>query len=196
MWPPFLYCRVRGLQAFKRTSMLSRSEGGQTLATPGQIHIEQAVEADIPLILAFIQELAQYERAQDRVSATEERLRVTLFGPRPYAEAVIARENQKPVGFALYYFSYTSFSARPGLYLEDIFVRPAARGSGIGFQLIRFLAQKAIERNCARMEWSVLNWNEQAIRFYEKVSAEPVLDWTVFHLAAEKMARLVSVAAE
>jgi GNAT superfamily N-acetyltransferase len=176
--------------------MLSRSKGGQTLGTLGHIHIEEAVEADIPLILAFIQELAQYERALDRVTATEEGLRVTLFGPRPYAEAVIARENQKPVGFALYYFSYTSFSAQPGLYLEDIFVRPPARGLGIGFQLIKFLAQKAIETNCARMEWSVLNWNEHAIRFYEKVSAEPVLDWTVFHLSAEKMARLIRVAAD
>jgi GNAT superfamily N-acetyltransferase len=166
------------------------------LGIPGQTRIEQAVEADIPLILAFIQELAQYERAQNRVSATEEALRVTLFGPRPYAEAIIARENQKPVGFALYYFSYTSFAAQPGLYLEDIFVRPAARGLGIGFQLIRSLAQKALECNCARMEWSVLNWNEQAIRFYKKLSAEPVLDWTVFHLSAEKMARFLSVAAE
>lgn len=162
------------------------------MGTPRPIRIEQAVEADIPLILAFIHELAQFERALDRVSATEESLHVTLFGPRPYAEAVIARQNDKPVAFALYYFSYTSFSAQPGLYLEDIFVRLEGRGLGIGRQLIVFLAQKAIERNCARMEWSVLNWNEQAIRFYEKVSAEPVLDWTVFHLSKEKMAQLVS----
>jgi GNAT superfamily N-acetyltransferase len=162
------------------------------MGTLGPIRIEQAVDADIPLILAFIHELAQHERALDRVSATEEGLRVTLFGPRPYAEAVIARDNDQAVAFALYYFTYTSFSALPGLYLEDIFVRPSARGSGLGRRLIVFLAQKAIERNCARMEWSVLNWNEQAIRFYEKLSAEPVLDWTVFHLSREKMAQLAS----
>ena len=160
------------------------------MVTIGPLRIEQAIEEDIPLILAFIHELAQYERAQERVSATEEGLRLTLFGPRPYAEAVIAHGNNQPVAFALYYYSYISFSALPGLYLEDIFVRPAARGLGIGRQLIAFLAQKAIERNCARMEWSVLNWNEQAIRFYERLSAEPVRDWTVFHLSREKLAQL------
>jgi GNAT superfamily N-acetyltransferase len=156
----------------------------------GELRIEVAVESDIPLILAFIKELAEYERALDRVSATEEGLRVTLFGPRPYAEAVIARENDEPVAFALYFFSYTSFSALPGLYLEDIFVRPAARKSGIGRRLMAFLAQKAIESNCARMGWSVLNWNQEAINFYEKLLAEPVNDWTVFHLSREKMTEL------
>jgi GNAT superfamily N-acetyltransferase len=154
------------------------------------LRIKQATKEDVPLILTFIRELAQHERALDRVSATEEGLLVTLFGPRPYAEAIIAYENDEPVAFALYFFSYTSFSALPGLYLEDIFVRPATRGFGIGRQLFAFLAQRAIERNCARMEWSVLNWNETAIGFYEKLSAEPVHDWTVFHLSKEKMAQL------
>jgi GNAT superfamily N-acetyltransferase len=160
------------------------------MATRGRLLIEEATEKDTALILSFIQELAQYERALDRVSATEESLRLTLFGPRPYAEAVIARENGEAVAFAIYYFSYTSFSAQPGLYLEDVFVRPLARKSGIGRQLIAFLAQKAIELDCARMEWSVLNWNEQAIRFYKKLFAEPVNDWTVFHLSREKMEQL------
>lgn len=163
------------------------------MATLRQLRIEQATEEDIPLILSFIHELARYERALDRVSATEESLRKTLFGPRPYAEAVIARENGEAVAFALYYFSYASFSARPGLYLEDIFVRPRARKSGIGRQLITFLAHKALELDCARMEWSVLNWNEQAIGFYKKLSAEPINDWTVFHLSREKMAQLTKV---
>jgi GNAT superfamily N-acetyltransferase len=162
------------------------------MVTHAPLRIERATEEDVPLILMFIHELAQHERAQDRVSATEEGLRVTLFGPRPYAEAVIAYKNDEPVAFALYYFSYTSFSALPGLYLEDIFVRPAARGFGVGRLLIAFLAQKAIERDCARMEWSVLNWNEPAIRFYEKLSAEPVHDWTVFHLSKEKFAQLTT----
>jgi GNAT superfamily N-acetyltransferase len=156
------------------------------------LRIEQSTREDVPLILTFIRELAQHERALERVSATEEGLLVTLFGPRPYAEAIIAYKNEEPVAFALYFFSYTSFSALPGLYLEDIFVRPAARGLGVGRQLFAFLAQRAIERNCARMEWSVLNWNEPAIRFYEKLSAEPVHDWTVFHLSKKKLAQLVN----
>lgn len=154
------------------------------------LRIRQATEEDVPLILKFIRELAQHERSLDRVSATEEALRVTLFGPRPYAEAVFAYEGDEPVAFALYFFSYTSFSALPGLYLEDIFVRPDARGFGIGRRLLAFLAQRAVERNCARMEWSVLNWNEAAIGFYEKLFAEPVHDWTVFRLSKEKMAQL------
>ena len=166
------------------------------MVTDRQIRIEQATQEDIPLILSFIHELARYERALDRVSATEETLRVTLFGPRPYAEAVIARENGEALAFALYYFSFASFSARPGLYLEDIFVRPSARDSGIGRQLIAFLAHKAIELDCARMEWSVLNWNEQAIRFYQKLSADPITDWTVFHLSREKMAQLTKQGVE
>jgi GNAT superfamily N-acetyltransferase len=160
------------------------------MVTLGQLQIEQATADDAPLILSFIHELAEYERALDRVSATEESLRITLFGPSPYAEAVIARQNGEAVAFALYYFSYTSFSARPGLYLEDIFVRPLARASGIGRQMITFLAKKALALDCARMEWSVLNWNEQAISFYKNLSAEPVNDWTVFHLSREKMAQL------
>ena len=160
------------------------------MSTRAELRIEQAVEEDTPLILAFIRELAQYERVLEEVSATEEGLRVTLFGPRPYAEAVIVREDDQPVAFALYYFSYTSYSALPCLYLEDIFVRPTARGLGIGRELIAFLAQKAIARNCARMEWSVLNRNEPAIRFYENLSAEPAREWTVFRLSRAKMAML------
>ena len=166
------------------------------MVTHRQLRIDQAIEEDIPLIFSFIHELARYERALDRVSATEESLRETLFGPTRYAEAVIARENDVAVAFALYYFSYTSFSAQPGLYLEDIFVRPAARESGIGRLLMAFLAQRAIELNCARMEWSVLNWNEQAIRFYQNLSAEPINDWTVFDLSREKMAQLIKEAVE
>jgi len=162
------------------------------MAEGAQLRIKQATVEDVPLILTFIRELAQHERALDRVSATEEGLRLTLFGSRPYAEAVIAYQNNEPVAFALFYFSYTSFSALPGLYLEDIFVRPTARGSGVGRALFAFLAQKAIEGNCARMEWSVLNWNQMAIRFYEKLDAEPVRDWTVFHLSREKLGQLTT----
>jgi GNAT superfamily N-acetyltransferase len=157
-----------------------------------RLRIKQATVEDVPLILTFIRELAQHERALDRVSATEEGLRLTLFGSRLYAEAIIAYQNNQPVAFAIYFFSYTSFSALPSLYLEDIFVRPVARGSGVGRALFAFLAQKAIEGNCARMEWSVLNWNQAAIRFYEKLDAEPVRDWTVFHLSREKLGQLTT----
>jgi len=162
------------------------------MAERTQLRIKRATEEDVPLILTFIRELAQHERALDRVSATEEGLRLTLFGSRPYAEAVIAYQNNQPVAFAIYFFSYRSFLALPGVYLEDIFVRPAARGSGVGRALFAFLAQKAIEGNCARMEWSVLNWNQMAIRFYEKLEAEPVRDWTVFHLSREKLGQLTT----
>lgn len=164
------------------------------MVTRAPLRIKQATKEDVSLILTFICELAQHEKALDRVTATEEGLLLTLFGPRPYAEAVIAYENSEPIAFAIYFFSYTSFSALPGLYLEDIFVRPAARGLGVGRQLFAFLAQRAVERNCARMEWSVLNWNESAIRFYEKLSAEPVQDWTVFRLTREQLSKLASKA--
>ena len=152
--------------------------------------IEDATEKDVPLILQFIRELAEYERGADRVSATEDVLRSTLFGGRHNAHAVIAYRGQEAVAFAIYFFSYSSFSGLPNLYLEDIFVRPAHRGLGLGSELFAFLARRAAERGCGRMEWSVLNWNESAIGFYRRLGAEPVSDWTVFHLAKEDMERL------
>lgn len=119
------------------------------MAERSTLTIKRATQEDVPLILTFIRELAQHERALDRVSATEEGLQLTLFGPRPYAEAIIAYERNVPVAFALYFFSYTSFSALPGLYIEDIFVRPESRGFGLGRQIFAFLAGRAIEHNCA-----------------------------------------------
>lgn len=158
------------------------------------LRIEQATEEDISLVLDFIRELALYERALDRVTATEEALRATLFGPSPYAKAVIAYDGVEPVAFAIYFFSYSSFSAQPSLYLEDIFVRPACRGLGRGKELFGFLARQASEHGCGRMEWSVLNWNEAAIAFYRKLGADPVRDWTVFHLAKEELEELAKPA--
>jgi GNAT superfamily N-acetyltransferase len=149
--------------------------------------IEDATEKDVALILQFIRELAEYERSADRVSATEDVLRLTLFGGEQNAHAVIAYRGQEPVAFAIYFFSYSSFSGLPNLYLEDIFVRPAHRGLGLGKELFAFLARRAGERGCGRMEWSVLNWNESAIAFYRKLGAEPVRDWTVFHLAKDRL---------
>jgi len=157
------------------------------------LRIEDATEADVPLILTFIRELAEYEEGLDRVSVTEEKLHATLFGPKPYVEAIIAYENDSPVAFAIYFFTYTSFAGLPSLYLEDIFVRQAARGLGIGRHLLAFLARRASQRGCARMEWSVLNWNEPAMAFYKKLGAEPVSDWIVFRLANEKLEELAKL---
>jgi GNAT superfamily N-acetyltransferase len=156
------------------------------------LRIEAATEKDVPLILRFIRELAEYERELDRVTATEEILRQTLFGAKPDAECIIAYENDTPVAFAIYFFSYSSFSALPNLYLEDIFVRPESRGSGVGRQLIAFLARLAQARGCRRLEWSVLNWNAPSIAFYEKLGAEPVRDWTVFHLDKDELEKLAN----
>ena len=155
--------------------------------------IEDATEKDVALVLQFIRELAEYERGADRVSATEDVLRSTLFGREQNAHAVIAYRGQEPVAFAIYFFSYSSFSGLPNLYLEDIFVRPAHRGLGLGKELFAFLARRAGEQGCGRMEWSVLNWNESAIAFYRKLGAEPVSDWTVFHLAKEDMKQLAKI---
>ena len=157
------------------------------------LRIEDATEADVPLILTFMRELAEYEEGLDSVSVTEEKLHATLFGPKPYVEAIIAYENDSPVAFAIYFFTYTSFAGLPCLYLEDIFVRQAARGLGIGRQLLAFLARRASQRGCGRMEWSVLNWNEPAMAFYKKLGAEPVNDWIVFRLAKEKLEELAKL---
>ena len=154
------------------------------------LRVEQATRNDVPLILNFIRELAEYEQALDRVTATEEILRTTLFGERAYAEALIGYVGDQPAAFAIYFFSYSSFTGLPNLYLEDILVRPAYRGSGLGKELFAFLARRASDNGCGRMEWSVLNWNEPAIGFYQRLGAEPVRDWTVFHLEQEEMDRL------
>lgn len=154
------------------------------------LRVEEAREKDVPLILQFIRELAEYEKELVRVTATEEILRTTLFGPEPYAQTVIGYVGEGPAAFAIYFFSYSSFTGLPSLYLEDIFVRPAFRGFGVGKKLLAFLARRAQEHGCGRMEWSVLNWNMPAIGFYEKLGAAPVRDWTVFHLAKEDMEQL------
>jgi len=154
------------------------------------LRIEEATKEDVPTILAFIRELAKYERAVDRVTATEEVLGATLFGPGPYAKAIIAYQDDEAVAFAIYFFSYSSFSGEPSLYVEDIFVRPAARGLGLGKEMFTFLARRASEHGCGRMEWSVLNWNEAAIAFYRKLGAAPVRQWTVFHLPKEELEEL------
>ena len=149
-----------------------------------------ATERDVPLILGFIKALAEYERMADSVVATEDGLRATLFGPRPYAECVIARWNGEPAGFALFFHNYSTFLARPGVYLEDLFVKPELRGKGVGRALLQYLAKVAVDRGCGRLEWSVLDWNEPAIGFYKSLGAEPLEEWTIFRLKGEALARL------
>ena len=136
------------------------------------IEITAAAPPDVPLLLTLIRALAEYERLSDQVSATEDRLRESLFGPRPAAEAVIGRLEGEPAGFALFFQSYSTFLGRPGIYLEDVFVKPEYRGRGLGAALLRHLARVAVERQCGRFEWAVLDWNAPAIGFYRKLGAE------------------------
>ena len=159
------------------------------------LRIRPATEADVPLVLRFIRELAEYERLLHEVVATEERLRDTLFGARPAAEVVIAEDGGEPLGFALFFHNYSTFLAQPGIYLEDLYVRPAARGHGIGRALLAHLAALARARGCGRLEWWVLDWNESAIRFYRSLGAQSMDDWTVFRLTGEALARLGDEAA-
>jgi GNAT superfamily N-acetyltransferase len=156
------------------------------------LEIRTTTDADVPVILSLIRELAEYERAPDAVVATEEGLRDVLFGKQPAAKVLLALESGVPVGFAVYFHNFSTWLGRPGLYLEDLFVRPAERGKGYGRALLERLAQIAKERGCGRMEWAVLDWNEPAIQFYRKLGAEPMNEWTVFRLTEEGIARLAS----
>jgi GNAT superfamily N-acetyltransferase len=152
--------------------------------------IETATERDVPLILQLIKGLAEYERLADHVTATEEGLRASLFGERPDAEVLIAYDQAKPVGFALFFHNYSTFLGQRGLYLEDLFVLPDWRRRGVGRQLLARLARLAIERRCGRLEWAVLDWNAPAIRFYKALGARPMADWTVFRLTGDALSTL------
>ncbi len=151
------------------------------------IRIAPAVSADVPVILDFIRQLADYEKLSHDVAATEESLRDTLFGARPYAEVLIAYWEEAPVGFALFFHNYSTFLAKPGIYLEDLFVNPPARGRGIGKALLTRLAELAIERGCGRVEWAVLDWNAPAIEFYRRMGARPMEEWTTFRLTGASL---------
>ncbi|MBL7996262.1 GNAT family N-acetyltransferase [bacterium] len=155
-----------------------------------QIEIKNAQENDIPLILTFIKELAHYEKLAHVVVATEENLREHLFGANPKAEVVLAYFENEPVGFALFFHNFSTFVGRPGIYLEDLFVRESMRGKGIGKALLVHLAKIAVERNCGRFEWAVLDWNSPAIEFYKSLGALPVDDWTIFRLAGDSLQNL------
>lgn len=157
--------------------------------------IRAATPQDIPLILSFIRELAEYEKLSHEVCASEDMLRASLFGERAVAEVVLANLDGDPVGFAVFFPSYSTFLGRPGLYLEDLFVRPAARGFGVGRQLLEYLARLTVERGWGRLEWRVLDWNAPSIAFYKRLGAEPLDDWTVFRVTGEKLRTLAGLKA-
>jgi len=152
--------------------------------------IVKASQEDIPLILAFIRRLAEYERLSSEVVANEEMLRESLFGKRPVAEVILGYYQDKPVGFAVFFQNFSTFRGRPGLYLEDLFVNPEMRGKGFGRAMLVYLAKVARERKCARFEWSVLDWNEPAVGFYRNLGAVPMSEWTVFRLTGKALERL------
>ncbi len=152
--------------------------------------IRSARPADVPAIARLIRELADYERAPNEAIATEDGLREVLFGNERAAHVLLALENGEAVGFAVYFFNFSTWLGRPGLYLEDLFVKPTIRGKGYGRALLVRLAQIAHEKKCGRMEWAVLDWNEPAIGFYKKLGAKPMDDWTVFRLTSDGIAQL------
>jgi GNAT superfamily N-acetyltransferase len=154
------------------------------------LHIRFAERSDVPVIVRLIKALSVYEKLEHMVAANDEKVDRALFGPRPYAEALIAEEGGRPVGFALFFHNFSTFLAQPGIYLEDLFVEPEQRGKGVGRALLERLAEIAVERDCGRLEWAVLDWNESAIRFYEKLGARPNAEWTVYRLTGDSLRAL------
>ncbi|HEU4628007.1 MAG TPA: GNAT family N-acetyltransferase [Steroidobacteraceae bacterium] len=156
------------------------------------ITIRPAEEHEVPTVLAFVRELAEYERLSNEVIATEDDMREALFGTRPYAEVVFACVDGEPVGFALFCYNFSTFLAKPGIHLEDLFVRPAYRGRGIGQRLLTWLARETIKRGCGRLEWAVLDWNEPSIRFYESLGARALKEWFTYRLTGEALEKVAS----
>ena len=154
------------------------------------MRIREAVPDDVPVILQLIRELAEYERLAGEVVATEAALSATLFGSEPYASVLIAEQEGAPVGFALYFFNYSTFLGRPGIFLEDLFVRPEARRHGVGRAVLTHLARIAVARGCGRVEWSVLDWNVDAIGFYTKIGAVAMNEWTTYRVTGDALTKL------
>lgn len=154
------------------------------------ITIRRATPLDLPLIAAFIRDLAAYEKLSHEVRFDEAKLGQNLFGSHPYAEVVIGELDGAPQGFALFFHNFSTFEGRPGIYLEDLFVRPEARGSGLGKALLAHLAELCIERDCARLEWWVLDWNEPSIGFYKSLGARMMDEWTVMRVDGDALKAL------
>jgi GNAT superfamily N-acetyltransferase len=158
--------------------------------TQTDLTIRPAEVGDVPIILQLIRDLATYERAPKDVTATEKQLVEVLFGKKPSAEVLLAFAGETPVGFAVFFHNFSTWLGRPGLYLEDLFVKPEWRAQGYGRALLVYLAKIARDRGCGRMEWAVLDWNEPAIEFYRKIGAKPMDEWTVFRLTRDEVAKL------
>ncbi len=155
-----------------------------------RIRLRAAQRDDIPLILGLIRELAEYEKLSKQVVADPEQMAEHLFGPRPFAEVLIGELDGIPAGFALFFHNYSTFLGKPGIYLEDLYVRTSARGAGLGKALLAELAQLAVSRGCGRLEWSVLDWNEPALGFYRSLGAHPLDEWTAYRLAGAALSEL------
>lgn len=156
------------------------------------LSIRPATPADLPLIAQFIRDLADYEKLAHEVRFDEAKLGENLFGPRPYAEVLIGELDGSPQGFALFFHNFSTFEGKPGIYLEDLFVRPEARGSGLGKALLAHLAGLVVERDCARLEWSVLDWNAPAIGFYQSIGARLMDEWTVMRVDGDALTKLAA----
>ena len=158
--------------------------------------IRHASVSDLPLIVSFIRELAEYEKLLHKVVATEALLKENLFGKKAYAEVIIGYLDNMPVSFALFFHNFSTFTGRPGIYLEDLFVKPSARGMGIGQKMLMYLAQVAKERKCSRLEWWVLDWNETAIAFYKRQGAKPMDECTIYCVTGEALDNLAALKAD
>jgi GNAT superfamily N-acetyltransferase len=156
------------------------------------LQIRPAKESDVPVVVDFIRKLAEYGDISSEATVTQADVRAALFGPRPVAEALLAYVGDEPAGFAVFSFTFSSFMGKPGIYVEDLFVEHRFRGHGVGKALLITLAQAGRERGCGRLEWSVLNWNEQAMEFYQDIGAVPMEEWTTFRLTGEALERLAS----
>lgn len=164
----------------------------QAITESNSLKIRQATEQDAPLILQFIKALAEYEKLSHEVVATETSLRQSLFGDKPAAEILIAEWQEQPAGFALFFHNYSTFLGKPGIYLEDLFVNPEFRGKHIGMSLLAELAKIATQRDCGRLEWSVLDWNKPAIDFYLSLDAQPMDEWTVYRVTGKALDQLAT----
>ena len=158
--------------------------------TPDDFLIRKATVEDCNLIMGLILELAEYEQLVHAVEATADTLRDNLFGTNPAAEIIIGEHQEQTVGYALFFRSFSTFTGRPGLYLEDIYIKPDLRGRGFGKQMMTHIARLALERKCSRLEWSVLDWNTHSIAFYQSIGAIPLADWTVQRLAGQALVKL------
>ena len=175
---------------------MSNSKSGQNDLPPLNptnipgVQLRFATERDTSIILDFIRQLANYEKLEHEVTADKEILQKSLFGNPKVAEVILAENDNNPVGFALFFHNFSTFLGKPGLYIEDLFVQPDMRGKGIGKAMLRFLARLALERGCGRLEWWVLDWNTPAIRFYQKLGARGMDEWTVFRLTGDALEKL------